>query len=66
MTPHSPQTSSGSFSDADRSIRASYPELNEGNAHIRDMIERLVDSDLEESDARVTLEEDNSGWKVAA
>lgn len=52
---------------ADRFIRAIYRELNEGNAHIRDMIERLVDSDLEEGDARITLEQDSDGgWKVAA
>ena len=43
-----------------------YRELNEGNAHIRDMIERLVNSDHEEIDARITLEQDSSGWKVAA
>jgi hypothetical protein len=30
------------------------------------MIERLVDSDLEEGNARITLEQDSSGWKVAA
>jgi len=34
---------------ADRFIRAIYRELNEGNAHIRDMIERLVDSDLDKA-----------------
>lgn len=51
---------------ADRFIRAIYRELNEGNAHIRDMIERMVDSDLEETDARITLEQDSGGWKVAA
>jgi putative transcriptional regulator len=51
---------------ADRFIRAIYRELNEDNAHICVMIERLVDSDLEETDARITLEQDSSGWKVAA
>jgi hypothetical protein len=51
---------------ADRFIRAIYRELNEGNAQIREMIERLVDSDLEESDARMTLSQDDTGWKVAA
>ncbi|NCP15043.1 MAG: transcriptional regulator [Sphingomonadales bacterium] len=51
---------------ADRFIRAIYRELNEGNAQIREMIERLVDSDLEESDARITLSQDDTGWKVAA
>lgn len=51
---------------ADRFIRAIYRELNEGNAHIRDMIERLVDSDLDDSDARIVLAQFSSGWKVAA
>lgn len=51
---------------ADRFIRAIYRELNEGNAKIRDMIERLVDCDLDEADARITLEQDGRGWKLAA
>lgn len=51
---------------ADRFIRAIYREQDEGNAHIREMIERLVDSDFDESDARITLEQDSGGWKVAA
>jgi putative transcriptional regulator len=51
---------------ADRFVRAIYRELNDGNAHIREMIERLVDSDLEESDARITLEQDGRGWRLAA
>ena len=51
---------------ADRFIRAIYRELNEGNAHIRDMIERLADCDQDESDARITLAQDSGGWKVAA
>lgn len=51
---------------ADRFIRAIYRELNEGNAQIRAMIERLADSDLDESDARITLEQDDGGWRVAA
>ncbi len=51
---------------ADRFIRAIFRELNEGNAHIRDMIERLVDSDIEVADARLTLEQDGGGWKLAA
>lgn len=45
---------------ADRFIRAIYRELNKDNAHIRDIIERLVDSKLAQSDARITLEQ-NSG-----
>ena len=51
---------------ADRFIRAIYRELNEGNAQIRDMIERLADSDVEETEARITLEQDGGGWKLAA
>ncbi len=51
---------------ADRFIRAIYREQQEGNAHIREMIERLVDSDLEETDARLTLEQNDGGWRVAA
>ena len=51
---------------ADRFIRAIYRELNEGNAHIRQMIERLVDCDVEDAEARITLEQDSGGWKLAA
>ena len=51
---------------ADRFIRAIYRQLNEGNAHIRDMIERLADSDLDESDLRITLAQDSGGWQIAA
>jgi putative transcriptional regulator len=51
---------------ADRFIRAIYRELNEGNAQIRQMIERLVDSDVEDAEVRLTLEQDGGGWKLAA
>lgn len=51
---------------ADRFIRAIYREQDEGNAHIQEMIERLVDSDLDESERKLTLEQDTSGWKLAA
>jgi len=51
---------------ADRFIRAIYREQDEGNAHIREMIERLVDSDLNDRDDRITLQQDSHGWKVAA
>lgn len=51
---------------ADRLIRAIYREQQEGNAHIIQMIERLVDTDLNESDARLTLEQSETGWKLAA
>ena len=51
---------------ADRFIRAIYRELNEGNAHIQEMIDRLIDVDLEEGEGRITLEQASGGWKVAA
>ena len=37
--------------------------LNEGIVHIRDMMERPVNSELEESDARIKLELDS--WRLA-
>ena len=51
---------------ADRFIRALWREQNEGNAHIRAMIERLVDTDAKDGDARIVAEQDEDGWKVAA
>lgn len=51
---------------ADRFIRALYREQQEGNAHIRELIDRLVDSDLAEGEVRITLQQDVSGWKLAA
>jgi putative transcriptional regulator len=51
---------------ADRFIRAIYREQNEGNAHIREMIDRLVDADLEETNAKITLLQGSGGWKLAA
>lgn len=51
---------------ADRFMRAIWREQNEGNAQIREMIERLVDVDVEEIDVRITLEQGGNGWKVAA
>ncbi|MEJ6010145.1 hypothetical protein [Novosphingobium aquae] len=51
---------------ADRFIRAIYRELNEGNAQIRDIIGRLVNSDQVGGNARLTLEQDRGRWKVAA
>ena len=41
-------------------------EMDEGNVHIRDMVERLAGSDMDETEARITLEHDERGWKVAA
>lgn len=51
---------------ADRFIRAIYREMNEGNAHIRAMIERLADSDVADNEARIVAQQDEGGWKVAA
>lgn len=51
---------------ADRLIRAIYREQQEGNAHIIQMIERLVDTDVDEAYTRLTLEQDDTGWKLAA
>ena len=51
---------------ADRFIRAIYREIEEGNAHISEMIERLVDSDLAEYSEKITLQQDKTGWKLAA
>jgi putative transcriptional regulator len=51
---------------ADRFIRAIYRELDEGNAHIMQMIDRLDDTDLDESTAAITLEQDSHGWRRAA
>ena len=51
---------------ADRFIRAIYREQQEGNAHIREMIERLVDADLEDHEVRITMQQGNGGWKLAA
>jgi putative transcriptional regulator len=51
---------------ADRFIRAIYREQQEGNAHIQEMIDRLIDSDAEDSEARLVLEQDGEDWKIAA
>lgn len=51
---------------ADRFIRAFYREKAEGNAHIMEMIERLIDADLEEGCDKLTLEQGNEGWRMAA
>lgn len=51
---------------ADRFIRALWREHDEGNAQIRAMIERLVDTDAAEGEARIVAEQDAGGWKVAA
>jgi putative transcriptional regulator len=51
---------------ADRFIRAIYREQDEGNAQIREMIDRMVDSDATDNDARITLEQGGDGWKLAA
>ncbi|HQV03846.1 MULTISPECIES: hypothetical protein [unclassified Novosphingobium] len=51
---------------ADRFIRALWREQDQGNAQIRAMIERLVDTDAGEGEARIVAEQDDGGWKVAA
>lgn len=51
---------------ADRFVRALYREKQDGNAHIIQMIERMVDSDLVEANARLTLQQNDGGWKLAA
>lgn len=51
---------------ADRFVRALYREFVEGNAHIRDMIDLLVDADREEREDRINFVKGSQGWKVAA
>ncbi len=51
---------------ADRFVRALYREFDQGNAHIRDMIDQLVDGDVDEDEDRITFEQGSNGWKVAA
>ncbi|GBF59122.1 hypothetical protein PbB2_02814 [Candidatus Phycosocius bacilliformis] len=51
---------------ADRFVRALYREFVEGNAHIRDMIDLLVDADSEEREDRINFVQGSQGWKVAA
>ena len=51
---------------ADRFIRALWREQDEGNAQIRDMIERLADMDEAEGNARIVVEQDDGEWRVAA
>ena len=51
---------------ADCFILAIFRELNEGNAHIQGMIDRLIDADLAEGEGRMTLDQADNGWKVAA
>ncbi len=51
---------------ADRFIRALYREFAQGNAKIREMIEHLIDTDIDDGNERMTMEQDTGGWKVAA
>ena len=51
---------------ADRFVRALYREFVEGNAHIRDMIDLLVDADREDREERINFVQGSQGWKVAA
>ena len=49
-----------------RRIRALWREQDEGNAQIREMIERLVDTDEAEGEARIVVAQEDDGWRVAA
>ena len=51
---------------ADRFIRAYYNEVRHGNANITALIERLNDQDLAEEERRLTFEETEAGWRLAA
>jgi hypothetical protein len=57
---------SSSPKSADRFIRAIYREQSEGNAHIQDMISRLIYADVEEGEGRIRLQQDGGGWRMAA
>jgi putative transcriptional regulator len=50
---------------ADRLLRALYREYAEGNAHIRETVERLTDADREKSERRV-FEDTGAGWIAKA
>lgn len=51
---------------ADRFLRALYREDIEGNAGIREIIERLADSDSDDGEDRINFEEAGGDWKIAA
>lgn len=55
---------------ADRFIRAYWKEVQEGNAHIVDLLARLANADAEtnnnEQIEKMVLRETRSGWKQAA
>lgn len=51
---------------ADRVIRALWREQDEGNVHIREMIERLADTDAAVGAERIVAEQAAGEWKVAA
>ncbi|MCA3078624.1 MAG: transcriptional regulator [Rhodocyclaceae bacterium] len=51
---------------ADRFVRALYREFDEGNAHIRDLIDLLVDADREDREDRINFVQGSQGWRVAA
>jgi DNA-binding transcriptional regulator YiaG len=50
---------------ADRFLRALYQEATEGNAHIREIIDRLNDMDQQEF-ARQEFEERDGAWRLHA
>ncbi|MEZ5708125.1 MAG: helix-turn-helix domain-containing protein [Blastomonas sp.] len=51
---------------ADRFIRAIYREVSEGNAHIEEIITRLIDSDMDDGHEKITFEREGDDWKLAA
>lgn len=51
---------------ADRAIRAIYREIAEGNAHFRDLIERLNDQDRKDYERKLVFMETEKGWMPKA
>ncbi len=50
---------------ADRTLRAFYREIAEGNAGIRELVERLNDIDRKNSEkAKLVLQETKKGWQA--
>lgn len=51
---------------ADRFVRAYWREVQEGNAHILELLERLAEMDTADNEAKLVLEETEAGWRKAA
>jgi len=52
---------------ADRTLRAFYREIAEGNAGIRELVERLNDIDRKNNEkVKVVLQETDKGWQAKA